>query len=116
MSNVIVNKDRWQEKPKTRKVKQGTAKKYHKIKNKMLAEGYSLEEIDGHFKKISKEATKEEKRIRNENIKELIIKYLPPLSKEQIKMTLKIINEDFPNKQISTIEKYLIKVSSAIEK
>ena len=115
MSNVIINKDRWQKKPKVSKANKGQSIQYHKTKEKLLSEGKTIEEVDKYFKKLAKEKCKIDKNKRDYEINCLINEYLPSLTKEQKYNLLKQINEDFTNNKLKYIEKFLIKISNNIK-
>ncbi|MCT7482536.1 hypothetical protein [Aliarcobacter cryaerophilus] len=116
MSNIIINKDRWQEKPKSKKTTEYQSNEYHKIKDKMLSDGYTLEEVDIYFKSLAKDIHNKQKKKSDDKIKELVLKHLSTLSDEQISKIIKTINDDFQTKKLEYIEKYLIKVANIIEK
>ncbi|MCT7518938.1 hypothetical protein [Aliarcobacter cryaerophilus] len=116
MSNIIINKDRWQEKPKYKKTTEYQSNEYHKIKDKMLSDGYTLEEVDIYFKSLAKDIHNKQKKKSDDKIKELVLKHLSTLSDEQISKIIKTINDDFQTKKLEYIEKYLIKVANIIEK
>ena len=114
MSNVIINKDRWQPKPKYQKVKSYHSKKFHSEKEGLIKEGYTEEEISKIF---HKESLKNEKKqlLKRELEVSIYIKFkLDMLNIEQHNRLLKTIIKDFKTSKIMIIKKHIDKLAISV--
>lgn len=116
MSNIIINKDRWQPKPKYNKVKENDSKKYHSLKDRLLLNGYTEEEAVKILQKESIQSAKKQFSKKQFEIRKYIKLKLNTLNIEQQNRLLTVMKEDFKNKKISKIKEVIDKLNNSIQK
>ena len=116
MSNVIINKDRWQPKSKLKKAKSSVSKQFHAQKKSLIKKGYSEEEISKIFKKKASDSAKKKKLEKEIEISHHIKLKLDRLTEGQQTKLLKAIMKEFKNDEIAKIKKHLNKLVGLIEK
>lgn len=116
MSNIIINKDRWQPKPKYQKVKPNLSKKFHSEKDILINEGYSEEECNKILEKRASESQKNQLLKKEIEVQKYINNKLHILNIEQQNKLLKILIKDYKNSKISKIKQHIDKLTISIKK
>jgi len=116
MSNIIIHKDRWAEKPKYLKIKSSKIKKNNDSLNLLISEGYTHEEAEKIISKKIKEYEKEQKLKIKEEISSFVEKDLSYLNNEQKEKLVNSLLKEYKYQTIPKIKKHLNKLLKTIDK